>query len=169
MQFDVNVNLAASPELLAAINNLAAAFTAESTITRAATRRTPSAKKEDPAGSTLTGAVGGTLTAPPGSAPQAAPQAGTPPAEAPGKSASAEPPPPTESSASAKTTTTTGSVTGAAPSDKTPTVVDVRAALAALVKTDRDRAVALLAKYGAASVSALKSEHYAAVLEEAKQ
>lgn len=141
MQFDVNVNLAASPELLAAINNLAAAFAAENTITRAA-RKTPAAKKEEAPAST---------------------------AEAPGKSVSSVAPPPSTNTLPYSSQETAGSATNASPSDKKPTVVEVRAALAALVKTNREKAIALLAKYGAASVSALKEEHYSAVLEEAKQ
>lgn len=50
-----------------------------------------------------------------------------------------------------------------------PTVTEVRAAIAAFSQKDKNAAIALLQKYGAASVSALKAEHYAAVLAEASK
>lgn len=164
MQFDVNVRLIASPELLAAINNLAAAFTAEGTITRAASRRaTTGGKENSPANSTLPATRNvGTDSTP----------LETPPVEAHVNTnvvlSSAEPAPTTENTASSKTPASGVAKDESGP-ENPPTVVEVRSALAALVKTNREKAVALLAKYGAASVSALKPEHYSAVLEEAKQ
>ena len=53
-----------------------------------------------------------------------------------------------------------------APAAPTITVDEVRAAIAALAKTDRARALAILEKHGASTVSLLKPESYAAVLAE---
>ena len=53
-----------------------------------------------------------------------------------------------------------------APAAPTITVDEVRAAMAALAKTDRARALAILEKHGASTVSLLKPESYAAVLAE---
>lgn len=47
------------------------------------------------------------------------------------------------------------------------TVEQVRAAVAALAKANREKAVEILKAHGAESVSALKPEHYAGVLKEA--
>lgn len=47
------------------------------------------------------------------------------------------------------------------------TVEQVRTAVAALAKTNRDKALTILKSHGADSVSALKPEHYAGVLKEA--
>lgn len=46
------------------------------------------------------------------------------------------------------------------------TVEQVRAAVAALAKANREKAVAILKAHGADSVSALKPEHYVSVLKE---
>ena len=54
-----------------------------------------------------------------------------------------------------------------APAAPTIRVDEVRAAIAALAKTDRARALAILEKHGASTVSLLTPESYAAVLAEA--
>lgn len=145
MQFQIDVNLNAAPALLEAINNLAAAFTADTTIARAA--RKPAAKAADPVKA---------------AEPQPPVPAGKPVAAAEStQTATAE-------KAPAEATQTAASPSSLA-TDKGITVAEVRKAIAALAEKDRPRALSLLTSRGAQSVSALKPEHYADVYREATQ
>ena len=76
---------------------------------------------------------------------------------------------PSETAPAAETPQDVPTTSSPASPSKPVSITDVRAALAELSKADKPRAIALLGKYGAASVSSLKEEHYAAVLAEARQ
>ncbi len=159
MQVQIGITLDASPALLEVLSNIAASIAADSTITRAA--RTPRATKnalaEAPGKSAP--AVADTLPAEPtsssakGSGNAAAAE---PPAEAPGKPASSADAPSTSPAASSATT--------ASPSDAKPDIAAVRAILGKLALKDKAQALALLAEHKSASVSALPTTAYAAVI-----
>ena len=79
--------------------------------------------------------------------------------------------PPSEPSAAQITALSAAQAETVAPAapvaEAAPTILEVRAAIAALAKTDKARAIGILAKHGAASVSSLKEEFFAAALAEA--
>ena len=138
MQIEIGITLNASPALLEVLGNLAAGLSAETAINRAS--RKPATPKA------LVGAK-----VPP-AAQEAAPVDEAKPAEVrkeqPGKPLA------------------TGAATTSPSEPVTITVAQVRAAFATLAGRDRDAAIAILARHGVKSVSALDPAAYAEVMVE---
>lgn len=160
---DINVNLSGLDALAASIESLADALKAGVTANQIIdTAKQSSRKPRAPAPAAApvvesgnAPASGPTDTATPDTPASTAPAAETQaPAAEPSKPAS-----PSEPAAETKPP--------AAAQDSKPTIAQVRAAIAKLAQTDKARALEILSKRGAASVSALAEEHYAAALAEA--
>jgi hypothetical protein len=166
MQFDINITgldpLAASITALA--DALKAGVTANEVIAKASTRKPKPAAPAAVVEEVATPEVGKSESA-------GAPNAGVATSStAPGTGTHAETAapssPPSEPLAAHQAEAAL--FNSAAKTDKPPTIVEVRAAIAALAKTDKVKALGILTKYGAQSVSSLKEEHYAAALAEAQ-
>lgn len=165
--FEVKISLTGLDTLAASISDLAEALkagvTATEVIAKASTRkpRTPA-----PAAAAVEAAPGNVSESGPTDTdtpdtPTSTAQAAETPASAPEPS---KPAAPSEPSAAHQAEAATFN---AAAKDK-PTIAEVRAALGALAKVDKARALAILTKRNAPSVSSLAEEHYAAVLAECK-
>lgn len=145
MQVEVAVTLNASPELLSALNNLAAAFTVGGVIEKAKAPRA-SGKKAQPEVAENTGSSGSdsqAVTFPAPSADSNVPTAPTPPVE--------------QSEATAST-------------DPAVTLEQVRAKLTALSQTGKKAEVkALIQSYGVEGLSLIPADKFAEVLAKAEK
>ena len=151
---DINVNLSGLDALAASIESLADALKAGVTANQIIDTAKQSSRKPRtpaPAAAPVVETGNAPTDTPASTAPAAETQA---PAAEPSKPAS-----PSEPAAETKSP--------AAAQDSKPTIAQVRAAIAKLAQTDKARALEILSKRGAASVSALAEEHYAAALAEA--
>ena len=169
---DINVNLSGLDALAASIESLAEALKAGVTANQIIDTAKQSSRKPrtpSPAAAPVVDpgndpASGPTDTATPATPASTAPAAETPAAvPEPSKPAAPSKPEPVaahEAEAAAF---------NVAAQDGKPTIAQVRAAIAKLAQTDKARALEILSKRGAASVSALAEEHYAAALAEASK
>ena len=156
---DINVNLSGLDALAASIESLADALKAGVTANQIIdTAKQSSRKPRTPAPAAAPVVEAG--NAPTDTATSATPASTAPAAET--QAPAAEPSKPASPSEPAAET----KPPEAAPASK-PTIAQVRAAIAKLAQTDKARALEILSKRGAASVSALAEEHYAAALAEA--
>ena len=152
MKFEVEVNLTASDPFVAALNNIAAAIAASAAVTKASASSTPAprGKKAEPTKDATAEPAPAVVEAP--KAEEVIKDAGKP-----------------ESGPAATAATAPAEVipTSASPSEKID-VATVRAAISKLAAIDKAKAIGILQKFGAPSVSALKEENYAEALELAK-
>ncbi len=164
---DININLSGLDALAASIESLAEALkagvTANEVIAKASSR-----KPKPPAPVAAAPEVGNApASGPTDTATPATPASTAPVVETP--SAAPEPSKPASPSEPVAAHEAEAATFNIAAQDGKPTIAQVRAAIAKLAQTDKARALEILSKRGAASVSALKEEDYAAAFAEASK